>query len=128
VNGNFSIIRNKVLDLGVGNINQPNGLVGNGSSLFIGHPMQIYYGYQADGIFVDKADIANYPIQTAINPSVQPGDVRYKDISGPDGKADGKVDATYDRVVLGSNIPKYTFGLNLEARYKGYAFAGCGRR
>jgi len=120
LNGNFSIIHNKVLDLGVGNINQPNGLIGNGSSLFIGHPMQIYYGYQADGIFVDKDDIANYPIQTAINPSVQPGDVRYKDISGPDGKSDGKVDATYDRVVLGSNIPKYTFGLNLEARYKGF--------
>ncbi|MBA4141373.1 MAG: TonB-dependent receptor, partial [Segetibacter sp.] len=120
LNGNFSIIHNKVLDLGVGNINQPNGLIGNGSSLFRGFPMQIYYGYQADGIFVDKDDIANYAIQTAINPSVQPGDVRYKDISGPDGKSDGKVDATYDRVVLGSNIPKYTFGLNLEARYKGF--------
>lgn len=125
-NGNFSIINNKVLDLGVGNINQPNGMIGNGSSLFIGYPMQIYYGYQADGIFIDAEDVKNYLVannQSAINPTAQPGDVRYKDISGPGGKPDGKVDATYDRVVLGSNIPKYTFGLNIGAGFKGFDFS-----
>lgn len=123
LNGNFSIINNKVIDLGVGNIIQPNGMTGNGSSLFIGYPMQIYYGYQADGIFTDAEDVKNYQIgnsQSAINPTAQPGDVRYKDISGPGGKPDGKVDATYDRVMLGSNIPKYTFGLNIGASFKGF--------
>ncbi len=118
VNGNFSVIRNKVLDLGVGNITQPNGLVGNGSTLFNGFPMNLYYGYQADGLFVDAADIAAYPNQKSINPNVKPGDIRYQDISGPNGIPDGKVDATYDRTVLGSQIPKYTFGLNLSASYK----------
>lgn len=123
LNGNLSVIHNKVLDLGVGNINQPNGLTGNGSSLFIGYPMQIYYGYVADGLFMDKDDITSYANQTAINPGVQPGDVRYKDISGPNGVPDGKVDATYDRVVLGSNIPKYTFGFNIGAAFKGFDFS-----
>ena len=33
---------------------------------------------------------------------------------------DGKVDATYDRVYLGSQIPKYTFGLSFNAAYKGF--------
>src|SRR5690606_31670652 len=61
-----------------------------------------------------------YALQTGINPGVRPGDIRYKDLSGPDGVPDGKVDATYDRIVLGSNIPKYTFGLNLSAAYKGF--------
>lgn len=123
INGNFSIIKNEVLDLGTGNINQPNGMVGNGSSLFIGHPIQLYYGYVADGIFVDEEDVKTYTTQTAINPGARPGDVRYKDISGPDGTPDGKVDATYDRIVLGSNIPKYTFGLNVGASYKGFDFS-----
>jgi TonB-linked SusC/RagA family outer membrane protein len=123
LNGNLSIINNKVLDLGVGNIVQPNGMVGNGSSLFNGYPMQIYYGYEADGIFVDAADVSAYAVQTGINPGVRPGDIRYKDLSGPDGVPDGKVDATYDRVVLGSNIPKYTFGLNISAAYKGFDFS-----
>ncbi len=120
VNLNFSTVKNRVVDLGVGNINQPNGLVGNGSTLFIGYPIQAYYGYQADGLFVDAADIASYANQTSINPKPQPGDIRYKDISGPDGVPDGKVDATYDRTVIGSRIPKYTFGMNIGMNYKGF--------
>src|SRR5690606_1551438 len=56
---NFSIINNEVLDLGVGNIVQPNGMVGNGSSLFIGHPMEMYYGYVAEGLYIDENDIDN---------------------------------------------------------------------
>jgi len=120
VSGNLSIVNNKVLDLGVGNIAQPNGLVGNGSTYFIGYPLQIYYGYKTDGLFTDTADIKNYAVQTAINAKPQPGDIRYKDISGPNGKPDGKVDATYDRTVLGSNIPKYTYALSLNGGFKGF--------
>lgn len=123
IGGNLSIIKNKVLDLGVGNIIQPNGMTGNGSSLFIGSPLQIYYGYQADGLFVDDADISAWVDQTAVNPDPQPGDIRYRDISGPDGIPDGIVDNTYDRVVLGSNIPKYTYGINLGAGLKGFDFS-----
>ncbi|WP_343701681.1 TonB-dependent receptor [Chitinophaga sp.] len=120
ISANLTITTNKVKDLGVGNVIQPNGLVGNGSSLFIGYPMNLYYGYVADGLFVDAEDVKNWPSMTAINPGAQPGDVRYRDISGPDGVPDGKVDATYDRVILGSQIPKYTFGLNLGGAYKGF--------
>nr|MBA2760655.1 SusC/RagA family TonB-linked outer membrane protein [Segetibacter sp.] len=120
INGNFSIINNKVLDLGVGNITQPNGMVGNGSTLFIGYPMNLYYGYVADGLFVDTGDIKSWPNITKVNPAPKPGDVRFKDISGPDGVPDGVVDATYDRTVLGSQIPKYTYGVNLGANYKGF--------
>lgn len=120
INLNFSTVKNKVVDLGVGNINQPNGLVGNGSSLFIGYPIQAYYGYQTDGLFVDAADVTSWVDQKSINPNSQPGDIRYKDISGPNGVPDGKVDATYDRAVIGSRIPKYTYGVNLGFNYKGF--------
>ena len=51
INGNFSIIDNKVLTLGMGNVTQNNGMVGNGSDLFIGYPMQMFYGYKTDGVF-----------------------------------------------------------------------------
>lgn len=123
INANLSIVNNKVIDLGVGNILQPNGLVGNGSTLFNGYPINIYYGYVADGLFKDANDISTYANQTSINPKVQPGDIRYKDISGPNGVPDGKVDATYDRTVLGSTIPKYTYGFNLTAGYKNFDIA-----
>ncbi len=121
---NFSIINNKVQSLGVGNVDQPNGLVGNGSNLFIGYPMQMYYGYLTEGVFIDQADIDSWFAHTeqsamgSNQSKTKPGDLRYKDISGPDGVPDGKVDATYDRIYLGSQIPKYTFGLSINATYK----------
>ena len=123
VNGNLSVINNEVITLGVGNVEQLNGLVGNGSSLFIGYPMNLYYGYRTDGVFLDQADIDNWADQSAINPNPVAGDIRYKDISGPDGKPDGKVDPNYDRVPLGTSIPKFTFGLNLNMEYKGVDLA-----
>ncbi|RFM30587.1 TonB-dependent receptor [Deminuibacter soli] len=123
---NFSIINNKVLDLGVGNVKQPNGLVGNGTNLFIGHPMNVYYGYVADKLYANAADVTAYTAsanQSAVNPKPQPGDIRYKDISGPGGKPDGVVNAAYDRQVLGSTIPHYTYGINLGARYSDFDFS-----
>ena len=127
VGGNFSIINNKVLDLGVGNILQPNGLTGNGSDIFIGYPLGMYYGYKADGLFVNTQDIAGYANQTAINPNAKPGDIRYKDISGPNGVPDGKVDPTYDRTYLGSSIPKYNYGINIGLNYKNFDLAIIGQ-
>ena len=122
-NGNFTLIKNEVLDLGVGNVTQPNGLVGNGSNLFIGHPMQLYYGLVTDGVFLDQADIDAWYLtndQTSINPkaNARPGDIRYVDISG-----DGKVDLSKDRKVLGSQIPKFNFSFNLGFDYKGFDFS-----
>lgn len=123
INGNFSIINNKVVTLGLGNVAQPNGLVGNGSDLFIGYPMQMYYGYLSDGVFLSSDDIASWPNQKAVTPNAQPGDFRYKDINGPDGVPDGKVDPIYDRTYLGSQIPKYTFGANIGFTYKSFDFS-----
>ncbi len=126
VNGNFTIIQNKVETLGLGNVQQANGMIGNGSDLFIDYPMQMYYGYQTDGVFLDQQDIdawyahTNQSAMGVNKANTKPGDIRYKDISGPDGVPDGKVDATYDRVYLGSRIPKYTFGLSLNGAYKGF--------
>jgi len=121
--GNFSIIKNEVVTLGLGNVNQPNGMVGNGSTLFIGYPMQMYYGYKSDGVFTSVDDIAEWADQSKVTPGPEPGDIRYMDLSGPEGVPDGKVDANYDRTYIGSQIPKYTFGLNLSAQYKQFDFS-----
>jgi TonB-linked SusC/RagA family outer membrane protein len=123
VSGNISIINNEVVTLGLGNVLQPNGMTGNGSNLFIGYPMEMYYGYKSDGVFISTDDIAQWADQTKVTPSAQPGDIRYVDLSGPDGVPDGIVDPTYDRTYLGSRIPKYTYSLNLTAGYKRFDFS-----
>jgi len=42
----------------------------------------------------------------------------YKDISGPNGKPDSVISEAYDRVSLGSGIPKFHYGFNFSASYK----------
>lgn len=123
LNGNFTIIENEVVTLGLGNVEQPNGMVGNGTDLFIGYPMEMYYGYKSDGVFISEEDIGEWADQSAVTPRPQPGDLRYMDISGPEGEPDGIVDATYDRTYIGSRIPKYNFGFNFSAQYKQFDFS-----
>jgi TonB-linked SusC/RagA family outer membrane protein len=107
---NFSLIKNEVLSLA-----QVKQDIGQG--LFVGQPLNAIYGYIDDGLFVDEQDIQNYP-QQPYNPV--PGDIKYKDISGPEGVPDGKVTAEYDRTVIGQRSPKYTYGGQLSAKYKAF--------
>lgn len=111
VSPNFTYTRNRVTEL-AGGISQD---INRG--LFVGQPINAIYGYVADGLFLDANDIKNYPSQPY---SAEPGFVRYKDISGPNGVPDGVVDATYDRKIIGSSFPKFSYGLTLSANYKGF--------
>jgi hypothetical protein len=46
-----------------------------------------------------------------------PGYIKFKDISGPNGKPDGIVD-NYDKTIIGNPNPKFTGGLNQQFTYK----------
>ncbi|WP_207766519.1 SusC/RagA family TonB-linked outer membrane protein [Siphonobacter curvatus] len=114
ISPNFSYIKNRITGLA-------DGLKQNiGSGLFVGQPIGVIYGYVADGLFTSTDEISKYPAQPY---AAQPGFVRYKDISGPNGVPDGQVDATYDRQVIGTTVPKYTFGTTLSLDYKGFDFS-----
>ncbi len=117
VNANFSIIHNKVKTLGMGNVTQPNGMVGNGSNLFIGYPMQMIYGYVTDGVFLTDEEVDDWVDQSAIAKGSGAGDIRYVDLDG-----DGKVTTT-DRTFLGSQIPKYNYGISAGLDWKGFDFS-----
>jgi TonB-linked SusC/RagA family outer membrane protein len=109
----FSVVNNEVLELSDVEKDIAKGL-------FIGQPLNALYGYTADGLFVDDADVSGYPTQPY---NAQPGDIRYKDISGPDGMPDGKVDPEYDRSVIGQTSPKYNYGARISASFKGFDFS-----
>ena len=81
-----------------------------------GYPLDSYYGYIADGLFQSAEEVKNAPFQYGNSAA---GDIRYRDISGPNGVPDNKVDS-YDRTILGNYFPRYEYSLNLSAQYKGF--------
>jgi len=110
ISANFSYVKNEVRELAT-------VIQDVSSGLFVGHPLQSIYGYVADGLFVDQQDVDNYPTQPR---AAAPGDIKLMDISGPDGVPDGKVNADYDRKIIGNQFPKYTYGVTLSPSYKNF--------
>lgn len=110
----ISDVRNKVLSLpGVPFLDGGSNRTAPGQALWS------YFGYQSIGYFADSNDVKSSPVQFGVpwsaNPTVgpKPGDVKYADISGPDGKPDGKVD-NFDRTFIGNNFPRYEYSINLN--------------
>ncbi|HET6557686.1 MAG TPA: TonB-dependent receptor [Prolixibacteraceae bacterium] len=79
-----------------------------------------WYGYLSDGLFHTEEDLVASP---KLTPATKVGDVKYKDISGPDGTPDGIISPEYDRVLLGGSLPRYMYGSNLKLDYKNFDFS-----
>src|SRR5690606_22560046 len=84
-----------------------------------------YYVLIQDGVYqnqkeIDEETFNDKPVVRKYAGSVQikPGDIRYKDLSGPDGIPDGVIDANYDRAPVEGSFPKFGYGLNIDLSYK----------
>src|SRR5690606_34165965 len=107
--GNISVIKNTILDLD-GATERQDGLWINR----VGESVGDYYGYLADGLFVNQAEIDAHPDQSSIAAAAKPGDIRYVDVNG-----DGILN-TDDRTILGNDVPWLNYGFNFNASYKGF--------
>nr|WP_319571361.1 hypothetical protein [uncultured Draconibacterium sp.] len=88
-----------------------------------GEPISSFYGYVVDGIFNSWDEVYEHVPYNADSfdgdSYSQPGVFKYRDISGPDGVPDGKITPD-DRTVIGSPHPDFTYGLNIDLKYKNW--------
>lgn len=109
---------NKVVTLGYNN-------------LIEGQPIKTFYGYQTDGYYTSEAEVAAGPFYST---KTGVGDVRYVDQNG-DGRltiGEGLIDSKGDLIYLGTDQPRYTFGITGGLDWKGFDFSffiqGVGKR
>lgn len=115
VSGNFTKIKNIVTKLGDDDAPIFNGNAeGSLTVTQVGGPVGAFYGYDMVGIFQNQSEIDNAPIQNQKISNTSPGDVKFNEVL-----VDGKIDAN-DRIILGSTIPKFSYGINLSADYLGF--------
>jgi TonB-linked SusC/RagA family outer membrane protein len=116
---NLSTFRNKVLKLG------PDGapIISTNHITEIGQPMGMFYGYITDGIFKNQAELDAGPIWApGTSDRSRVGDIRFKDISGPDDVPDGVINS-YDRTIMGSPYPKFYLGMTNNFSYKNFGLS-----
>ncbi|WP_158712682.1 TonB-dependent receptor [Parabacteroides pacaensis] len=107
----LSDVRNKVIDLkGI----SMTGLTVNRE----GYPINSIYGLEATG-FISKDDYnadGTYKYATQFG-AFALGDIKYKNQNGDD------VINNEDEVIIGNTVPRFTYGLNLNAGWKGFDFS-----
>ena len=121
IKGNASYLSNTLLEYGnesgYADLDSFQG-IGTITRAENGHPFPFFYGYKTAGIFQTLDEVNSYvnaegkPVQ----PNAQPGDVRFVDVNG-----DGLIDNN-DRTDIGNGTPKWTYGINFNASWKGLDF------
>ena len=106
-------------NLGIG---QPNGQNG---PYYKGAKLGNIWGYKVIGIAKTQEEMDAHLAkvdQSALGSQWSAGDIMYADING-DGKVntgENTADKSGDRVVIGNTTPRYSFGINLDAQWKGF--------
>lgn len=125
INGNMGFVTNELTSLGTGSTIFGPDFQGDAMTLTEeGQPIAYFYGWEADGIFQSNEEAQSAPRQNLpddlgeYDPTIHTaaGDIRFRDIND-----DGVIDAN-DRVNLGHYLPDFTYGLNVDASYKGFDF------
>ena len=120
VNGNFTYAQNKLLQ-----VFESDATFNNPNRRRTGRANGTQFGLKALGYFKPddfNADGTLKPgIASLANAPVKPGDLKYADLSGPDGKADGIIDDN-DETVIGrpNGVPQMIFGLSPALSWKGF--------
>jgi TonB-linked SusC/RagA family outer membrane protein len=81
----------------------------------VGYPWNQQWGYLAERLFVDAAEIFNSPSQVDLGGTYMRGDIKYTDING-----DGKI-GVEDQIPMGyPTVPEMQYGFGVSSGYKNF--------
>jgi hypothetical protein len=83
-----------------------------------GDPLDTYYGYVFDGLIRSQQQRDAYRNLEGVPSDVDLGDAMFKDVNG-----DGKISPEGDLVNLGTITPRFSYGINLGAKYNNFDFS-----
>ncbi len=120
----FSMVRNKVVSLGSEQFIDQGDLrnvTNKGTRTMAGQSIGQFYGYKVLGIFQTQQEIDAYTRNgSRIQPSAQPGDFKF---ATNESNKNATTLNDNDRQFIGSSLPDFTMGLNLNLKYKGFSLA-----
>lgn len=93
------------------------------SDYYVGYEIGQQWGYTTAGFFQSQEEISKSASQSEIwNGTYIPGDIRYVDLDGNGtiNPGDNTTANPGDRRIIGNTTPRFQFGLNLSADYKGF--------
>jgi TonB-linked SusC/RagA family outer membrane protein len=99
-----------------------------------GYPQFSYFAYEFDGLIRNEKELEDYKLLEGVPEDIGIGDARFRDVNG-----DGRIDPYSntpgedgDVVFVGSYIPRYSYGVNLGAKFANFDisafFQGVGKR
>lgn len=110
---NFTKNNNEILELLGGTVDR---VIDDSDDTFwfVGNEVQSNYTYVWEGIWqpgeAGPAEVYGR----------EPGQVKIRDISGPEGVPDGAIDPNYDRAIIGSPLPDWIGGFSTRFTYKNF--------
>ena len=115
ITSNFAKNNEKIISL-YGDLDENGNPIDDvASQLFIGQPINIIYQYVFDGIWQADDDIINSHM-----PDAQAGEIKLRDISGPDGIPDGQI-TDDDRTYFKRN-PDWFGSISSRINYRNFSF------
>ena len=117
-NTSFNISFNRNIVKSLGTNNAPIGgyqEYWDDNRTAVGQQIGMFYGYINTGVYMTQQEWETQPH----NATSMVGTARFADISGPDGKPDGKIDAN-DRTWIGNPNPDFLYGMTNTLEYKNF--------